>query len=235
MVYIKGLPSSFEGFRIVHLSDLHGKIFADMELVNKVNDLKPDMIAITGDVFDDSEKIPLEYVDSVFKDFKARNGTYFVVGNNDLYLGELNIKSKLASLGITTLLNENVKLGMEGQYIDVIGVNDPFYQKHQLDMALEGSESSTKILLAHTPEIIDEASEAGIDLVLVGHTHGGQVRIPFLPQLKTNVRKGYEKYHAGLYKIKGTQMYINRGLGVNDIHLRFLARPELTVLVLRRG
>lgn len=233
-IYISNLPSSFEGFRIVQLSDLHGIAFPNRQLVNWVNELNPDIVAITGDVFDTGEKMPLDYINTVFDGIKSKYGVFFVMGNNDLYLGEDNVKEKMASLGITTLLNEKVTVGSGRQSLEIVGVKDPYSERADLSESLKGSKAPVKILLAHTPEIINEASAAKVDLVLVGHTHGGQINIPFIPRLVTNVRKGFEQYLSGLYRVGDSQMYVNRGLGMNDVYMRFFARPEITVFTLNK-
>lgn len=233
-VYISKLPTAFEGFRIVQLSDLHGKQFSDQEIARRVNKLNPDLVVITGDVFDQSEETPLEYVDTIFKGLTTQYGTYFVFGNNETYLDQQKVKEKLVGINIKTLINERVRLTINGTSIDLVGIDDPYSQKADLTKALEGTGSEPKILLAHSPEIVNEAAKAGIDLALVGHTHGGQISIPFVPRLITNVSKGYGQYLSGLYKVGNTLMYVNRGLGENDIHLRFLTRPEITVIILHK-
>lgn len=229
-VYIPRLPASFEGFRIIHLSDLHGKLFSEEEITNMVNKLNPDLVVITGDVFDQSQETPVEYAETVFNGLTAKYGTFFVFGNNDTYLDKQKVKDKFAGLNIKTLVNESVRLISKGSSIYLLGIDDPYSQKADLSLALRNTGPEPKILLAHTPEIVNVAAKAGIDLILVGHTHGGQISIPFVPI--TNVSKGYEKYISGLYRVKNTQMYVNRGLGVNGIPARFLTRPEITVLTL---
>lgn len=233
-VYISGLPPAFEGFRIVQLSDLHGKLFFNRKISVEVNKLNPDLVVITGDVFDQSEKTPVQYLKIVFDGIKARYGTYFVFGNNEDNLDKLKIKQKLAAINVKTLINENVPLTISGSRIYLVGIDDPYSQNYDFSKALKGTGSEPKVLLAHTPEIIYEAVKHEIDLTIVGHTHGGQILIPFFPRLTSNVTEGYEKYLAGLFRVGNTQMYVNRGLGENDIHMRFLTRPEITVIVLHK-
>lgn len=233
-VYISSLPPAFEGFRIVQLSDLHGKFFFNKKISVVVNKLNPDVVVITGDVLDQSEKTPIQYLDTVFDGIKAQYGTYFVFGNNENNLDKLMIKQKLAMINVKTLINENVPLTINGSSIYLVGIDDPYSQNYDFPKALKGSGPEPKILLAHTPEIIYEAVKHRIDLAIVGHTHGGQILIPFFQKLTSNVTEGYEKYLAGLFKVENTQMYVNRGLGENDIHIRFLTRPEITVIVLHK-
>lgn len=231
-VYISNLPEVFEGFRIVQLSDLHGKRFSDNKIVNMVNRLRPDLVAITGDVFEESEHVPLDYVDTVFRGLTAKYGVCFVFGNNENYLNKQKVKHKLSELKIKTLLNETLPVSLEGKRIDIVGIDDLYSINANLSKALEGTGSEPKILLSHTPEVINLAVRADIDLVLSGHTHGGQIAIPFIPWKLANVSGGYKQFISGLHKVGHTQMYINRGLGENILNIRFLTRPEITVITL---
>jgi predicted MPP superfamily phosphohydrolase len=233
-VYISNLPEAFEGFRIVQLSDLHGKRFANKEIGLRVNKLKPDLVVITGDVFDQSEETPVQYLGNVLEGLNAKFGTYFVFGNNEFYMNKQNIKEMLALVNVRTLINESVSLTLKGSHIYLVGIDDPYSQNYDLSKALHGTGPEPKILLAHTPEIIHVAEKYGVDLTLAGHTHGGQIQIPFFPRLISNVGEGYEQYLAGLFNVGNTQMYVNRGLGENDIPMRFLTRPEITVIVLQK-
>ncbi len=225
-VYIAGLPKSFEGYRIVQISDFHGKLFPDKEIVRRVNELKPDLIAITGDVFDDDKEVPLEYADNVLQGLAARQGVYFIFGNNEKYLGSRQVKEKLASININTLLDEKIELKLKGEKVELIGLSSDSTQ------FLKNSATGPQIVLAHKPYIINEAAEAGVDLVLAGHTHGGQIRIPGMRNLVVFVKRGYEQYVSGLHSVGSTQMYITRGLGEAKIPLRFFARPEISVITL---
>jgi len=107
------------------------------------------------------------------------------------------------------------------------------FRTDDIGRALEGvPEDSCKILLSHAPTNYEQAAAAGVDYFICGHTHGGQIKSPYMPDFLHIVKKGYEKYMAGLFKVGETQMYVNRGLGVNNIPLRFLTRPEITVITL---
>lgn len=230
-VYISELPEAFEEFRIIQLSDLHGKTFRDKEIALRVNKLNPDLVVITGDIFDQSSGVPLGYADTVFDGMSAKYGIYFVFGNNDRYLGEQRVIEKLDQIKIRTLVNNTVRITLKNSGIDLVGIDDPYSQNADLLKALKGTSPGPKILLAHTPEIINEALKNRIDLTLAGHTHGGQIYIPFMPRF-SNVSKGYEKYISGMHNVGNTQMYVNRGLGENYINMRFLTRPEITVIIL---
>lgn len=231
-INLVNLPKAFEGLRIVQISDLHGKLFDGKGLVQRVNNLNPDLVVITGDVFDEYHEIPLEYAAAVLGGLTAKHGIYYVYGNNDLYLGKDKIKQTMAAINIKTLEDEKVQIKVDDQSLFLIGVNYPRMRKLDLAPLAKDTRKAPKILLAHRPEIIDPAIAAGISLVLVGHTHGGQIKSPYIPKFVTVVKKGYEKYNSGLFDIRGTQMYVNRGLGVSDTPLRFLTRPEITLISL---
>lgn len=233
-VYIDNLPEAFEGFRIVQLSDLHGKDFADKEISRRVNKLHPDLVVITGDVFDQSAETPMDYLEQVLDGLNTEYGIYFVFGNNEFLLDKHKIKENLERVHVKTLINESVTLTSKGSRIYLLGIDDPYSQNYDLKKALRGTGSEPKILLAHTPEIIHVAEKFKIDLTLVGHTHGGQINIPFFPRLISNVGEGYEQFLSGLFSVGNAQMYVNRGLGENDIPMRFLSRPEITVIVLHK-
>lgn len=231
-VYVNGLPKAFEGFRIVQISDLHGKVFLHKQLASVINSLRPDLVVITGDVFDEQKRVPLNYAKAVLDGITSKHGIFYVFGNNDLYLGKTKIKDELAQINIRAMDDEKAKIMILGEVLNLIGLNYPYYDEVTLSRILAGAESGTKIILDHRPEIISTAAKAGVDLVLVGHTHGGQILSPYVPSFITVVEPGYEKYLSGLYSVGYTQMYVNRGLGVSNIPLRFLVRPEITLITL---
>ena len=182
-IVISNLPREFKGFRIVQISDLHGKTSLSDRLVVKVNELNPDVLVITGDVLDDTHR-DYRYIIQVLGPMQAKYGKFFVSGNNE-YRRELNwskMEEAYQEAGVKVLHNQNYKLSYRGKYIWLIGVDDPNTNRARLDTAMTGTDKLSKILLAHSPEIIDQARIKKIDLVLVGHTHGGQVRIPWLTQ-----------------------------------------------------
>lgn len=223
--------------KIVHLSDLHTKTFSRSDyLVEKVNSQKPDIIVITGDVFDGRWN-DLNYIDSYLAPLKATYGKYFVYGNNE-YHKRVDIKAfstHLEKSGYVVLQNSNIKLDIRNQTLWLIGVDDPHTGRDNLAKALQGVGDGPKVLLAHSPEIINDAVKEGIDLVLVGHTHGGQMRLPGLRNTIVNVRSGYEEYLRGLYQVGNTQMYVNRGIGTTRLPMRLFVPPEIAVFDLQQA
>jgi len=242
IITLENLPQSFDGTKIVQLSDLHSYWFSSREkkVLEMVEELEPDFVFITGDFVDPATKITDQDLSSV-KTFwqelgKSYQGRIFgVLGNHD----PREIKNLLERSEIAILDNENRKIIVNGEFIYLIGVDDPSAGRADLKKAMKGIENeATNILLAHGPEIINQVLGKRIDLVLVGHTHGGQVNIPFLEelfleQLKPLSKYG-RKYTSGLFKIDNTYLYVNRGIGTSIFPIRFNCPPEITLIELRK-
>jgi len=237
-IFFKNLPQSFEGYKIVHITDLHLKSYGEREekILNIIRKIKPDIIVVTGDLIEDKQ-----YIDIALKFMEKLTEiapTYFVFGNWD-HMSGISIplyRTKLVQRHVIVLINQNVKLIRGSEYIYLIGVDDPHTFNDNLDKALENISGDTvKILLAHSPEIIDKAVEKNIDLVLVGHTHGGQIRLPIIGPLYMPLPSKYRKYDMGMFKIKNTIMYVNRGIGTTFIPIRFQCPPEITIFYLKKG
>ncbi len=237
-VALRRLPRSLDGLTIVQITDVHvgptiGKDFVE-EVVAKINALKPDVIAITGDLVDGS-------VDEIgaavapLANLKARFGVFFVTGNHEYYSGVTDWLPELARLGIRVLRNERVIIGEGDASFDLAGVDDwssrghaPGHDGPMLAQALEGRDPSRElVLLAHQPKQIHEAADLGVGLQLSGHTHGGQIwpwRYMVLLQ---------QPYVAGLAKEKDTQLYVSCGTGYWGPPMRIGAPPEITRITLR--
>lgn len=235
-VALAGLPDAFKGFKIVQISDLHiGQIMTGAtlkEIVAQVNSLQPDLIAITGDLADGTVAKLLNEITSL-KDLHAEHGVYFVTGNHEYYSGVEEWTVAIEKMGIKVLNNENVKISKENEWLYLAGVTDheakKFGKQHAADFnkALSGLEKDkTKILLAHQPIAVKEAAEYGTDLVLAGHTHGGQVwPFKYIVYLQQRYVKGFHKY-------KNTTLYINQGTGCWGPPLRLGSYNEITEMVL---
>jgi len=238
-ISLKELPEIFNGFKIVQISDLHiGQLMTKSTLekiVNQVNDLKPDIVAITGDLVDGSIKILANEI-SPLKNLKAKNGVYFVTGNHEYYSGVENWIYEIEKLGINVLSNENFEItkGKAEDKFYIIGVNDHeakrFGDKYAPDFnkAFSGIEKDKiKILLAHQPVVMKEAAEYNTDLVLAGHTHGGQIwPFNYLVYLQ-------QPYLKGLYKLADTKLYVNQGTGCWGPPMRLGSKNEITEILLR--
>jgi uncharacterized protein len=240
-IVIARLPQRFNGFRIVQLSDIHHSPFLGLEeiaeAVRRANDLKPDLVALTGDYVSHS----VDYIDGCAKALgalRARHGVYAVLGNHDHWTDAEKMAASLTLQGIRVLVNENVQIGMDSSYIRLAGVDDLMVGRDDLPNALKGTSSNEpRILLAHNPAIIREAARAGVDLVLSGHTHGGQINWRLLigrEDRKTArwLRRPSRRLTRGLAQLGSTQLYVNRGLGTVVVPLRYGCPPEITVIEL---
>ncbi|MEA2098512.1 MAG: metallophosphoesterase [Campylobacterota bacterium] len=230
-VKIKNLKKPY---KIVQLSDVHigGLIDAKFikRIVQRVNSLTPDIVVITGDLIDiDVDKA--EDTLAIFKELESKYGTFFIVGNHEYFHNIDKIITKVQSLGIKVLENENIYIGEEGKGFNLAGVYDIFgyrmkYKMPNITKALEGKKDSPTILLAHQPRYIDEVTN-GVDLMLSGHTHGGQL-YPFRFLVKFQ-----QPYVSGLHQHnKDLQIYINKGTGFWGPPMRLGASSEITEIIL---
>jgi hypothetical protein len=235
---IPDLPEAFDGFRIVQLTDIHvsptiKRPFIEA-VVEQANALQPDMIALTGDLVDGSVE-RLRYDVAPLAGLRAADGCYFVTGNHEYYSGVDSWVQHVRSLGFRVLMNEHEVITRKDDRILVAGVTDyrggRFDEKHRSDpfKAMQNApESSYKILLAHQPKSIFEASEAGFDLQISGHTHGGQ----FFPW---NFFVGFDQpYIVGLNQYQDTRIYVSRGTGYWGPPLRLGSPSEITLIRLVR-
>ena len=234
-VPIRGLPPSLDGYSIVQISDVHvgptikrGYLNA---IVTKVNALRPDAIAITGDLVDGSVR-RLALHTQPLERLSARDGTFFVTGNHEYYSGADEWIAEMRRLGLTVLINEHVVRERDGQAVMIAGVPDftahHFNAAHKSDprRAAEGAPDNVKvkILLAHQPRTAEAAADAGFDLQLSGHTHGGQF-FPwnfFVPL--------QQPFTAGLNRLRSLWVYTSRGTGYWGPPKRFGAPSEITRL-----
>jgi predicted MPP superfamily phosphohydrolase len=235
-VPLRNLPAVLHGFRIVQISDIHvGPTIKQgylSRIVNRVNALEADLIAITGDLVD-GRVSELSTHTQPLALLSARHGSFFVTGNHEYYSGALDWIQELKRLGVQVLLNEHVQLSHEGEILVLAGVTDytggTFYDHHRSDphAAIAGApENVPKILLAHQPLSAKAAEEAGFDLQLSGHTHGGQFwPWKYLVPLQ-------QPYVAGLHRLKDLWVYVNRGTGYWGPPNRFGSPSEITCLTL---
>lgn len=233
-IRLQGLPPALNGFRIVQLSDIHvgptirrGYLQA---IVERANRLEPDLIAITGDLVDGSVEQLREHV-APLAGLEARHGSYIVTGNHEYYAGAGAWIMEFARLGLPVLLNEHVRLRHDDADLVVAGITDysahHFEPTHRSDptAALIGAPAhAPKILLAHQPRSAAAAREAGFDLQLSGHTHGGQ----FWPWM--HLVRWQQPWVAGLQRTGRLQVYISRGTGYWGPPLRFRAPSEITLI-----
>ncbi len=240
-IYNKSIPKSFENFKIVQFSDTHLGFQYDLNqlktLVQKINQLKPDVIFFTGDLMDKPNKYSqANQIVPILQELHAPFGKFTIYGNHDHGgYGSDIYKTIMEEANITVLLNSSSELkSIDGSSIYIIGIDDPMLGRPDIKMAIDRIPSdSYKILLSHAPDLADGAASFNIHLQLSGHSHGGQIKIPFIGAI---VKAPYaEKYYEGFYEIGETSpltLYVNRGIGTARLPFRFFCRPELTVFTL---
>jgi len=219
--------------KIVQLSDLHIHEIGDREkyVLKVIEEINPDLVVITGDLIDDKKNVDKLY--SFLRNISHVKRIYVILGNWDHWSGiDLNEYIRdLEALGVTVLVNSNDVITEDTFCLNIVGVDDPHTGRANLEKALTDIKSDCyTLLLAHSPEIIDKIAKKNIDLILTGHTHGGQVILPIYGPLFLPVEEKYRKYSSGLFKIGNSTLYVNRGLGTSILPVRFLCRPEITVI-----
>ncbi|MRX73736.1 metallophosphoesterase [Bacillus lacus] len=242
------IPSDFENYKIVQLSDLHSKSFGknQRQLVDKVEKLNPDIIVFTGDLVDANrydEDISLLLMQELVK----LAPVYFVTGNHEWWSGHFDtLEEKLQETGVHVLRNSTVSILSGEDSILLTGIDDPAYPassqesyaeqsriEENILSSLDGSEKGHfHILLSHRPEMLSLYSQYDFHLVFSGHAHGGQVRIPFVGGLIAPNQGFLPKYTSGRHKVKDTVMIVNRGLGNSVIPLRIFNQPEIVSVTL---
>ena len=235
-VRLRGLGSAWDGFTIVHLSDLHLEphIYPEQmaAAVQTILALKPGMVAITGDfVTDDANTF--EALAEPLRGLKADAGVFFCHGNHDVWTQPERIARALAALGFTHLDNTGLGLTRQNEPLWIAGLESAWAGRPNLAAATKGRPANAPcITLVHEPDYADILSQAPLNqLQLSGHTHGGQVCLPFgIPLILPNWGKKYAKGHFHLGR---HQLYVNRGLGTLGPDARFACRPEITEITLR--
>jgi predicted MPP superfamily phosphohydrolase len=242
---IVGLPAAFAGFRIAQLSDFHCSRQVTpaylAEAVGLAKAQQPDLVVLTGDFVHRGYK----YVDSVaeaLSKLTAPHGVYAVLGNHDFSVRNAlgfrryrhlhrAVSTALSRHGIRVLQNEAVSLWREDARVHLIGVEDLWSRVCDLERAFTGLGSAVpRIVLAHNPRTVEHLRHRRCDLMLSGHTHGGQINLPVLgrPTLSRNARR----FAAGLYRYRHTHVYVNKGVGFG-FRFRFGVRPEVALLTLQ--
>lgn len=238
------LPEAFEGFKIAHVSDLHNAVFGrkNEKLLSLIRAAKPDIIAITGDLID-SRHTDIDSALAFVEAAAEIAPVYYVTGNHESRLDFDEIEPRLIAAGARVLRNEAEDIGRGGERIRLAGIDDPSFIRTggtaeeraaaELEQLGDGGGTFT-VLLAHRPELVEVYAEYGAGLVLSGHTHGGQVRLPLLGGLYAPGQGLLPEYDSGLYSLDETQMVVSRGLGNSVAPLRVNNRPELVIVTLSR-
>ena len=244
-VELNGLPSGFDGYKIVHLSDLHGHEYGEnsADLLARVQEEQPDLIIVTGDLVDQEEQ--LQMLPALARGLSAIAPAYYVTGNHERALGTgtvKRLKALLTECGMTVLSNQYEILDRNGDQLVLAGVDDPngyADQKTPEELYAQIEDSAPglfTLLLAHRNDRFGQYAGAGYDFVLSGHGHGGIVRLPFVGGLVGTNRQFFPKWTAGVYTQGDSTLFVSRGLGNNTVPFpgfRIFNRPELAVLTLK--
>ncbi|HEX4311082.1 MAG TPA: metallophosphoesterase [Acidobacteriaceae bacterium] len=237
---IARLPDGFRGMRIVQASDFHYADYTEpyflRDVVQQINQLRPDLVVLTGD-FISFGPLPISYARrhapacAAILSGIACPLRYASLGNHDYVAGPTYVADPLREHGIPVLINSAVALEREGRRLWLAGLGSACSD------AADPARATAKIpagepviMLAHEPDILPDIARYGVDLMLSGHTHGGQVRIPFLPPI--HLPEYGRKYIEGGFRLGPTQLYVNRGIGAVGVPFRFRCPPEITVLTL---
>lgn len=239
-----GVPGSFEGYRIVQVSDLHNEVFGrdNARLLKKIREAQPHILVITGDLID-SRKTDQEAALAFIREAVEIAPVYFVSGNHEKNSGIYpHLQAQLNQAGVKILDDTGIILQRGEDSIALLGLADPTFigygytQEHIFSQTLTSIADDYRgdftILLSHRPEKMSLYVEQGIDLVFAGHAHGGQFRLPLVGGLAAPDQGFFPKYTSGLYTEGSTSMVVSRGLGNSIFPLRLFNRPELVVVTL---
>jgi uncharacterized protein len=226
------LPAAWDGLTILHLSDLHLCGTPDRSWFRAVMDRcaawEPDLVAVTGDLADGLDY--LRWIVPVLGRLRWKTAAFAILGNHDVWYDPTKVRRRLGRIGMHVLGNGWRQMEVRGEPLVVIGQESPwFHPKPDLSDCPAGP---FRLCLSHTPDNIRWARMAGVDLMLSGHVHGGQVRLPWIGSILVPSRYG-RRYDCGVFDESPTLLNVSRGLG-GDHPLRFLCRPEATLLILRR-
>ena len=242
-IRITKLPESFDGFRLVQISDLHYAAYTEpfylRRMVERVNALKPDLVLLTGDFVSMSPLARANAADYIPLCAAILGGLscplrYGVLGNHDWMVDAVGVIAALQTVGIKILVNESLPIERASKRIWLAGVGDGMANAVDLPKTMPARAAADRepvILMCHEPDLLDQVARYGPDLMLSGHTHGGQVRLPFMkPYFLPPLGKHYV---AGHFLRGRTQLYVNRGIGAVGLPFRFNCPSEITDITLR--
>lgn len=231
-IRLKRLPKRLDGFRLVHLSDIHHSPFTKLEhiarAVKVANRLNPEMFVLTGD-YVSHETEYIEPVAEVLGRLAAEHGIHACLGNHDHWTDADLVTDSFRRSGINVLINEGFRFTAREASFWLCGVDDYMVGKTDLRAALHGSfPDEMKLLLAHNPVILRQAARFDVDLILSGHTHGGQVKLRDEDKRILAPRR----LKNGLHQRRETQIYITRGIGTVVLPIRYQCPPEISLIEL---
>lgn len=237
------LPSSFDGYKIAHISDLHNTQLGktDGKLIRFLKEAKPDIIAITGDMLD-TRRVGFEFDVEFVKQAVMIAPCFFVTGNHEAKSPHYaKFKKELIDAGVVIIDDNKIDIERSGEKITLLGINDPLFKTKEFSgksrtvtekrlKSLSIDDSMYNVLLSHRPEMFDLYVKYNLDVVLCGHAHGGQFRLPFIGGLFAPNQGAFPKYDSGLYTENGTNMIVSRGIGKSIIPFRINNPPEIIIV-----
>lgn len=237
-VFIRDLPPAFDGFRIAQLSDVHHSALVPLFEVRRAVELTQsagaDLIVLTGDYTTAAKKY-IEPCAEELARLRAPAGVWAVLGNHDHNTDGPATYRALAGRGVSVMKNVNTRLARGGDELQLVGIDDWSWNQTDWRQAFKGVDRARpSVLLSHQPRVLDAPQTAGVSLILSGHTHGGQVRLPYLGSPASLMGEDF-KYLRGRFESDGRQLFVVRGTGVIGLPVRLGARPEVAVLRLRRA
>lgn len=246
-IYHENIPDDFDGYTIVQVSDLHNKDFGD-QLTEKISQEEPDMIAVTGDLID-RNRTDIPAAVTIMEELTEIAPVFFVSGNHEVESMQYDLlKSELNHINVINMDNVYEELAEGSSQLGLVGIEDPMIlvfeefeiaedyenvMKQRINELSEQTSSDFLILLSHRAELMDVYEKTSIDLVLTGHAHGGQIRLPFINGIYAPSQGYFPEYTDGVYESNNTKMVVSRGLGNSIFPLRINNRPELVVVILR--
>jgi uncharacterized protein len=236
-VLIDDLPPNFDGYRIAFLTDTHVASFVRRdfyrEIVAQVRQFDPDVILLGGDYVTWNRHIPL-MANVLIGELHARDGIFAILGNHDYWAGADEVVAAMTARGVRFITNRSVMLARGGETLPLVGIDEVYRGTPDVARAFEGIDPDGPcIAVSHHPDIIDLLAGRRIDLLVCGHTHGGQIRFPFFGSVVVPSRHE-DEYAQGFHRVGRVLMYVSRGIGAIP-PLRILCPPEIATFTLRRG
>ena len=247
-IRLKGLPETFDGMRVVQLSDIHLDEYSEpwfiRHVVERINQMQPDMVLLTGDYISEGVSTRKFSIGAAWQCANILKGltcprVYSVLGNHDVGVSAKEVSTALRDNGIPVLINAYVPIERDGARFWLAGLQDPVVGIPEPERAIPEKirhiPNEPVVLMCHAPDYVDtlllHPAGNAVNLMLSGHTHGGQVRFPLVGALELPVMG--KKYVEGLFRLGGLQLYVNRGIGTIGLPFRLNCPPEITVITLR--
>lgn len=250
------IPDSFDGYKIAHISDIQNEYSEKKltKLLNKIKNNKPDIIVITGDLVD-AQKYDVDSTLEVVKGLVEISPTYFVYGNHDFGIdGDSNYQrmyEEIEEIGVVILNRKSIQISKGSETINLVGIQDPATvwgipelntlptEEEKIEAMLKNTlidinEDAFTVLLSHRPEYFETYCEYNVDLVLSGHAHGGQFRLPFIGGIYAPNQGFFPKYTEGVHIKDSISMVISRGLGNSRFPIRIFNSPEIIIVTLKK-